>query len=193
MSCLDYLREPDYSGASSSGSAPSRFCRDQLFLLSSCCPQLSLTCSWPVWLHWHSLSRRDVRRCTCRTATAIFASLFYCFEYICMKMLLTRRRRIAEQAYPKRSGGPWATASVWSERGSLLLESQSNNYKETQGDYKEMKLVSCSACIICCFSSLSIWVRCSSSGGPFICSHPRAHCLIVCPCSQGSSGRQLEV
>lgn len=45
MSCLDYLREPDYSRASSSGSAPSRFCRDQLFSLSSCCPQLSLTCS----------------------------------------------------------------------------------------------------------------------------------------------------
>lgn len=31
MSCLDYLRDPDYSGASSSGSAPGCFCGDQLF------------------------------------------------------------------------------------------------------------------------------------------------------------------
>lgn len=32
MSRLDYLRDPDYSGASSSGSAPGGFCRDQLFV-----------------------------------------------------------------------------------------------------------------------------------------------------------------
>lgn len=34
MSRLDYLGDPDYSGASSSGSAPGCLCRDQLFSLS---------------------------------------------------------------------------------------------------------------------------------------------------------------
>lgn len=48
MSCLDYLRDLDYSGESPSRSAPSWFCSDQLFSAPSCGPQLSLTCLRPV-------------------------------------------------------------------------------------------------------------------------------------------------
>ena len=65
MSRLHYLRDADYSGASSSGSAPGGFCRDQLFSLSSCRTQLSLTCSRPVWMlghrHIHRLHRQRHR------------------------------------------------------------------------------------------------------------------------------------
>lgn len=49
MSRLDYLGDPDYSGASSSGSASGCLCRDQLFsLVLSAQPQLSVTCSRPA-------------------------------------------------------------------------------------------------------------------------------------------------
>lgn len=70
MSRLDYLGDPDYSGASSSGSAPGCLCRDQLFSLSflpglSCLSpapdqperQRRLQTLCAVW--WHHLAIRQ--------------------------------------------------------------------------------------------------------------------------------------
>lgn len=64
MSRLDYLGDPDYSGASSSGSAPGCLCRDQLFSLSFL-PGLSCLSPAPDqperrrrWLHAANTVRR---------------------------------------------------------------------------------------------------------------------------------------
>ena len=68
MSCLDYLRDPDYSGASSSGSAPGGFCRDQLFLavvlLASAVCHLHTTSYGCIdTLKNHSLNGHDILSC----------------------------------------------------------------------------------------------------------------------------------